>query len=1738
MNKLRFFLTVFVCALIASVCSKKQVAGFSSADQDTTRLEGLSRPQTSQISFEKARSIIIDKRINPLLETYLRSFSSTGVSIKAFISYAWPKKPEEESIQGFLLTLVDHLKRAGVQGLLDLLELTPGAPIEKFMEAGIEESQVVFVVGTDTYYERTFQETNVRFEFERILQSPQKVIPLLYAGEMTSPFHKHLESSKIKSLFDLRNDRASYYLQLPEIIKYIYQQSSVSLWTEDLQRSEDNYLTMCQQILSGITPKIIEESKEALAREAEENENMIQMQVSLLAQNMPQDERFMPSNWYIPEPTSIFVGRREILNSLKQTLEDSSNPVFLQGPEGIGKKQLALAFAQGCAGRGVSKKYTFGAMVPDGDLTGLQHQLNLPTLEKLSEHLSQTNFLLICPDVSDEHHLQSLLRLPKGHVVITSSSLKSDFKDVTLLIVPSLSVDESVDLLTGLSGIEAEEEWHEIAKKLKYHPGEMDKVALYMRENRIIDPKDLSGYLENMEFYALLGRSKEGLPLGRQIIAKNLRRQGILRGSKTKKQEVSVRERVIDHLLRPEIEEFCKQVQKLEHREDKVLWITSPWDPSQSTLLFMERMEEDLKACGFTVRYRLDETNTQNPYVFDVSASQEGSHALLVGTPAFGKEESKSIIPLLKRFYDTGSLFPLYLEGGWGIFPAEYQKLLIEDISSSSKYAKSLARFVKQILGLKDAFSFTDLYHKYNQRLDTIEKGLTDEIVSQQGTQIQAQDTERDWQQWMDIKRRAHLLGYEVPPEVWQVMEPDITIGRRDVLAQLLQSLGLVSENEMKQVVLVGFAGMGKSHLARAYAKDTKNLYTLGATLNAASTTTLYNDYQKLGEAMGITLPQFSEELMMTMKAALESQKHRGWLLVVDNADTPEEIKQYLPTKGGHLLITSRSQDWKKESMILLPAIERQDAVVLLQARSGLRTEAGAVGLAQALGDYPLALTQAGAYIKENGLQSFEEYVTLLKQKPHLRSVVSATWAVTLEKIQAQNPDGVYILQGLSFLAPENIPHGLLKAWAQQKWDVEGWRLDDRLGKALQVLRQYSMITDTRNDGAGIHRLVQEALREALTLEQTNGYLSELIAVMDQELTQKYKYNDPATWAAGKPLSSHGGMLIAYENTPPEVGQKLMELSRTLGHLAVNLGKYKEQMVYPKRGLEIAKKMENHPYIATFLYEIGVAYGNLGKYAEQLEYLKKALTIKEKTYEADHLEIAVTLSSMGIAYGNLGDYAQKLEYLKKALALEEKTLAADHPAIATSLNNIGVAYGNLGKYAEQLEYLKKVLALEEKTLAADHPDIATSLNNIGSAYGNLGDYEKQLEYFQKALMIWEKTYAADHSTIALALDNIGSSYGNLGDYAKQLAYLQRALAIYEKTYEADHPSIATSLYAIGGAYGNLGKYAQQIAYLKKALAIREKTYEADHPSIATSLYAIGKAYGNLGDYPQQLEYLKRALTIEEKTYAADHPEISHTLYWIGEAYGNLGEYTQQLKFYQKALDVREKTYEVDHPEISNSFYAIGKAYGNLGDYAKQLAYLQRALAIYEKTYEADHPSIATSLYAIGGAYGNLGKYDQQLEYLKKALTIFEKTFAADHPYLAITKTAVGEAYKNLRKYEESKRYLEEVLRVFAKGDTAPSRKVKALRFYGELHIEMKEIKKAVEILKEALTLQEEKVSRDHPDTALVLRSLGEAEGAMGEEEDSIEHLMRALKIQEEKLPAEHPEMVKTRERMEEMKRKK
>jgi hypothetical protein len=86
----------------------------------------------------------------------------------------------------------------------------------------------------------------------------------------------------------------------------------------------------------------------------------------------------------------------------------------------------------------------------------------------------------------------------------------------------------------------------------------------------------------------------------------------------------------------------------------------------------------------------------------------------------------------------------------------------------------------------------------------------------------------------------------------------------------------------------------------------------------------------------------------------------RRWLVIFDNAEDPDALREWLPSSPGHVLITSRSADWDElAAPVPVDVLTRAESVRLIRARVPRITAADADTLAEALGDLPLAIAQA-----------------------------------------------------------------------------------------------------------------------------------------------------------------------------------------------------------------------------------------------------------------------------------------------------------------------------------------------------------------------------------------------------------------------------------------------------------------------------------------------------------------------------------------------------------------------------------------------------------------------------------------------------------------------------------------------------------------------------------------------------------------------------------------------------------
>jgi len=749
---------------------------------------------------------------------------------------------------------------------------------------------------------------------------------------------------------------------------------------------------------------------------------------------------------------------------------------------------------------------------------------------------------------------------------------------------------------------------------------------------------------------------------------------------------------------------------------------------------------------------------------------------------------------------------------------------------------------------------------------------------------------------------------------------------------------------------------------------------------------------------------------------------HPNCILVYDNVKDYESIQKFLPTSGGQVMILTRRAEWPANFTVhRLSALDRVDSIKLLTELGQVKGEDESVAeLADKLEDLPLALAQAGAYIRYNK-ETAESYLKLYnKYRAEMLAEgtmpagiahvpVMVTWEMSLKEIDQQDASG--ITRTLFTLCAYGAPEGTLKILLRYYLETKKIPAPElRVNEAIKQLRNYSLLK-VNEDGTKfvVHRLVQEVTRlhhekeRMLQKEDLIAWYTPWIEVTKEQFDRLNSDKQRMDYLAQTlAVIEHQERLFSEEENNTNL--TLASIKTRAGSVLFHQGSYRVAKEQFERALKIqqAHHGKDHVEVAAALANLGSAYGSLGDYVKKRDYLERALKIQETYYGKDYIDIAITLANLGNAYGSLGDHVKERDYLERAFKIQEAHYGKDHIDVAITLADLGNAYGSLGDYAVMRDYLDRALKIKEAHYGKDHVDVAITVTNLGIAYGSLGDHLKKRDYLERALKIQEAHYGKDHVDVAITLANLGSAYGWLGNHVKARDYLDRALKIQEAHYGKDHVGAARTLTTLGSVYGSLGDHVKERNYLERALKIKEAHYGKDCVEVAITLTNLGRAYGLLGDHVKARDYLERALKIQETRYGKDHIDVAITLANLG-TYGLLSDHVKARDYLERALKIKEAHYGKDYVDLVATLGNLGRAYGSLGDHAAMRDYLERALKIQEAHYGKDHVDVAITLANLGNAYGSLGDHVKGRGCLERALKIFMHSpyHGKNHPYTKI-----------------------------------------------------------------------------------------------------------------------------------------
>ncbi|WP_052509528.1 tetratricopeptide repeat protein [Kitasatospora griseola] len=265
----------------------------------------------------------------------------------------------------------------------------------------------------------------------------------------------------------------------------------------------------------------------------------------------------------------------------------------------------------------------------------------------------------------------------------------------------------------------------------------------------------------------------------------------------------------------------------------------------------------------------------------------------------------------------------------------------------------------------------------------------------------------------------------QAPPGLANLPPAPRCLGRDDELARLREALAGGGDTAITQASTVhGLGGVGKTTLALAYAHRYRHAYSVVWWINADSPTRIE---QSLAELTRRLLPGLTADRDRVAWAMAWLQWHPGWLLVFDNVEAVADLSPYLGALGGgrHLVTSRRAVGWPGSMRTLaLGTLDPEQAAELIRttaygdAGSTVRELQDVRALAAELGYLPLALEQAGAYLRQNPTVTVAAYHRRLPTKLDkavdgldAERTIARIWTQTLDALTARDPRAVELAQ-------------------------------------------------------------------------------------------------------------------------------------------------------------------------------------------------------------------------------------------------------------------------------------------------------------------------------------------------------------------------------------------------------------------------------------------------------------------------------------------------------------------------------------------------------------------------------------------------------------------------------------------------------------------------------------------------------------------------------------------------------
>lgn len=666
--------------------------------------------------------------------------------------------------------------------------------------------------------------------------------------------------------------------------------------------------------------------------------------------------------------------------------------------------------------------------------------------------------------------------------------------------------------------------------------------------------------------------------------------------------------------------------------------------------------------------------------------------------------------------------------------------------------------------------------------------------------------------------------------------------GREELLAQLRRSMGgAVTAVVPLPQALHGLGGVGKTQLAVEYAWRYRSEYDVVWWITADQRVLVPPALAALAPHLGVAHADTvgTEESAEAVREALQrGDPYNRWLLVFDNADQPESITGYIPANG-HVLITSRNTRWDTAAeTVSVDVFARTESVGFLRKRvPGLGADEAYL-LAEALGDLPLALEQAGALMAQTAMSVGEYLDALEKSTRELLGAnksteyplsMTAAWRLSVTQLERRSPEAVDILRYCAFFGPEPIPRDMFR---QGKFPLSS-RLTQLLGKPIKVTKAIGELNrfalariDSETRTIQVHRLVQALVRDDLPPDKQAETRHEVHGLLANGAPRDP--NDAATWRTWADLVAHLRPALVSDCDDPGVRQFAVKVMRYL----YRRGDYRTAREIAEELLTkwTGKAGPIDPDVLIVRRHLGNVLWQLGQYDRSYTLNRETLAMMREHLGPEHEETLGVINNFGANLRARGEFAAARKTDLESRKLHEKVFGVTDQRTLRVINNLALDYALVSEFeAAFREYEYAYLEQSTGAGSASAWDILNTMNGLARVARLRGDFADACDLGADAYDYGRTELRIDHPLTLMAAKDLSIAKRMSGDVREALELAEFTYAKLKAQFGMAHPDTLAAAVNLANAQRKSGDLQSAFELTRDAVPRYSEIYGEHHP---------------------------------------------------------------------------------------------------------------------------------------------------------------------------------------------------------------------------------------------------------------------------------------------------------------------